>query len=75
MNKVIVWSKNNCPACSTAKLYLESKNIDFEERNIEGDTWTKEDLFKAIPTARSVPLIQTNEAVLSGIIELRRYFD
>lgn len=30
-----VYSKNNCPYCVQAKNYLKSKNINFQEINIE----------------------------------------
>lgn len=33
-----VYSKNNCPFCVMAKNYLQSKNINFREINIEQDT-------------------------------------
>ena len=32
-----VYSKNNCPFCVMAKNYLQSKNINFREVNIEQD--------------------------------------
>lgn len=34
---VIVYSKNNCPACERAKALLKSKNIEFEVKNIDND--------------------------------------
>lgn len=35
MKKLIVYSINNCPYCLKVKRYLISKNVEFEERNIE----------------------------------------
>jgi glutaredoxin len=32
-----IYSKNNCPFCVMAKNYLQSKNINFREINIEQD--------------------------------------
>ena len=32
--KATVWSKNACPFCVQAKALLESRGIEFEERNI-----------------------------------------
>jgi glutaredoxin len=34
---ITVYSKNNCPYCIHAKQYLESKNINYREVNIEQD--------------------------------------
>lgn len=75
MNNAIVWSKNNCPACNTAKTLLVSKGFTIEERNIDSKLWSKEDLFNAIPSARSVPQIIINQELVGGLPELRKYFD
>ncbi len=32
---MIVYSKNNCPACMRMKAFLKSKNIEYEEKNID----------------------------------------
>jgi glutaredoxin len=37
-----IYSKNNCPFCVMAKNYLESKNINFREVNIEQDQQARE---------------------------------
>ncbi len=34
---VIVYSKNNCPACERAKALLKSKNIEYDVKNIDND--------------------------------------
>lgn len=67
--KAVVWSKDNCPYCSQAKDLLESKGIEFEERKI-GSGWTTDDLFKEVPTARSVPQIFLNEEYVGGFKDL-----
>lgn len=73
--EIIVWSKNNCPACTTVKNWLSSKGFLFEERNIDGPVWSKQDLFKDIPTARSVPQTLVNEKIFTNLEELRKYLD
>ena len=37
-----IYSKNNCPYCVMAKNYLQSKNINFREINIEQDAEARE---------------------------------
>jgi glutaredoxin len=37
-----IYSKNNCPFCVMAKNYLQSKNINFVEINIEQDPESRE---------------------------------
>lgn len=66
----IVWSKNGCPYCDQAKNLLKSKNIEFEERNIEKD-WSREQLLEAVPTARTLPQIFLDDQLVGGFTELR----
>ena len=69
--KAIVWSKNQCPYCDQAKNLLESRGIEYEERNIN-DGWDKEDLLAAVPTARTVPQIFLDEELVGGFTELKK---
>lgn len=68
--KAIVWSKNQCPYCVQAKALLESRGIEYEERNIN-DGWDREDLLAAVPGARSVPQIFLDNELVGGFTELR----
>ena len=69
--KAIVWSKDACPYCVQAKALLESKGIEYEERNVSKD-WTKEQLLEAVPTARTLPQIFLEEEYVGGFVELRK---
>jgi len=69
--KAIVWSKDMCSYCEQAKLLLESKGIEYEERKI-GKEWTKEQLLKAVPNARTVPQIFLDSEYVGGYTELRQ---
>ena len=68
--KAIVWSKNQCPYCVQAKALLESKGIEYEERNIN-EGWDRKDLLAAVPGARSVPQIFLDNELVGGFTELR----
>ena len=70
--KAIVWSKDHCPACDQAKAMLKQKGIEFEERNVTRD-WTREQLFEAVPTARTVPQIFLDGKLVGGFTELKTY--
>jgi len=70
--KAIVWSKENCPYCLQAKALLDSKKIEYEERNIMHD-WTREQLLEAVPTARTLPQIFLDEQHIGGFTELRKH--
>ena len=70
--KAVVWSKNQCPFCVQAKALLESKGIEFEERNVS-NSWTKEQLLEAVPTARTLPQIFLDDNYIGGFTELRKH--
>ena len=72
--KAIVWSKDACPFCVQAKALLESKGIEYEERNVQRE-WTKEQLLEAVPGARTLPQIFLDDKPIGGFNELRRHFD
>lgn len=67
--EVIVWSKDNCPHCESAKKLLKQKGVEYQERKI-GHGWTKDDLLAVAPGARSVPQIFFGEACIGGYNEL-----
>lgn len=67
----IVWSKDGCGHCVSAKSLLESKGIDYEERNITSGEWSREQLLEAVPSARSLPQIFLNEEYIGGFNELK----
>lgn len=70
--KAIVWSKNSCPFCVQAKALLASRDIEYEERNVEKD-WTREQLLEAVPTARTLPQIFLDGILIGGFTELRKH--
>jgi glutaredoxin 3 len=72
MTKAVVWSKNACPFCVQAKALLESKGIEYEERNVQKD-WTKEQLLEAVPDARTLPQIFLDDKYIGGFTELRKH--
>lgn len=69
--KAIVWSKDYCPYCVQAKVLLESKDIEYEERLI-GEEWTKEQMLEAVPDAKTVPQIFLDNEYVGGFTELRQ---
>ena len=70
--KAVVWSKDSCPFCVQAKALLESKGIEFEERNVSKD-WTREQLLEAVPNARTLPQIFLDDKLVGGFTELRQH--
>jgi len=70
--KALVWSKNGCTFCTQAKELLESRGIDYEERNINTE-WTREQLLEEVPTARTLPQIFLDDNYIGGFTELRQH--
>jgi glutaredoxin len=70
--KAIIWSKYHCPYCEQAKILMNAKGIEFEERKI-GDGYTKEELLEAVPNARTVPQIFINDQLIGGFTELKKF--
>lgn len=69
---IIIWSKNGCGYCEAAKNLLTQRGMTFEERKIDGVTWTKEQLLEAVPDARTVPQIFMDGRLVGGFTELRK---
>ena len=67
MNKVIIYSKNNCQPCNLTKLYLAENDIEFEERNIS----TSETHMKELQELgyQSVPITLVNGTVVANGFE------
>lgn len=55
--KVIVYTKDNCPACVALKARLSKENESFTEVNIGKDI-TREAFMEKFPMVRQVPHIE-----------------
>ena len=74
MIKATVWTRDDCLYCSLAKKELYSREYKIDERNITS-LWSKEDLLKVVPKARTVPQIFINDKYIGGYNELMQYFE
>lgn len=70
--KAVIWSTENCGYCRKAKELLAANNIPFEERLI-GQQWSKEELLKEVPNARTVPQILLDGNYVGGYTDLVSY--
>ena len=69
--KAIVWSKPNCPQCTSAKQLLKYNNIEYEEKNI-ADGHKIQDLLALVPNAKTMPQVWLDEEHIGGYLELRK---
>jgi glutaredoxin 3 len=74
MTQNIVWSKENCPYCVQAKRLLTLRGVEFEERNISGGSWSKDQLLEMVPMARTVPQIFIGGEHIGGFDALVDYY-
>ena len=63
--EVKIYSTNWCPYCANIKRFLNEKNIEFDEINIETEGMSREDLEK-ITGGRTVPQIVIDDTPIGG---------
>lgn len=67
---IIVYTKDQCPNCTTAKQILDAKQLDFIERNIDEDQWR--DVFtRQYPDVRQMPQIFIDGQRVGGLAGLQ----
>tara|TARA_B100001250_G_C19664054_1_gene728425 strand:+ start:545 stop:790 length:246 start_codon:yes stop_codon:yes gene_type:complete len=64
-----IYSTSWCQPCAMAKKLLDSKNIEYEEINIEKNNISREDLYK-LTGGRTVPQIIINGKPIGGFDDL-----
>jgi glutaredoxin 3 len=69
----IIWSKNKCIFCDMAKEFCDKFDIPYEERNIDIN-FTKDDMLKMVPDAKTVPQIFINDEYIGGYTDLIQKF-
>jgi len=67
---ITIYTKANCPNCTTAKLIMGSLNIPFTEVDIEVGDRLK-NLLAEYPEARQMPQIFFNEQRVGGLAGLQ----
>lgn len=68
---LVIYSKDKCQQCDTAKLLCQMKGVDFEIKKLDVD-YTKEDVLALVPQARSFPLIFKDGEYLGGLPDLKK---
>ncbi|MDO5041823.1 MAG: glutaredoxin family protein [Peptoniphilus sp.] len=69
MSKVIVYTSSTCPYCTMAKEYLNDKNVEFEERNVQTDSKARAELMAKGYTG--VPVIDIDGEEIVGFDKAR----
>ena len=66
---VEIYSKSNCSYCVMAKIYFESKGIDYTLHDAE-DIGVFKQLLVRNPAARTMPQIFINDELIGGYTDL-----
>lgn len=67
---VVVYSKENCSYCMSAKILLTNKGIPFTEKKL-GEDFTREMILEMFPSARSFPVIVIDGFNIGGYQQLK----
>ena len=71
MSKIVVYTTDWCAACNATKRFLESKNLDYEEINIETNRISRSMLMEL--TGRLVvPTVVVDGKVIGGRDKLQQ---
>ncbi len=70
MSNIVIYTKDNCPFCTSAKQLLDSKNAKYEEINIGNDAKQREMLVQKSNGQMTVPQIFINDQHIGGYDKL-----
>jgi len=75
---LVIYSKDNCQQCDSAKLLCQMKGVEYAVKTLDID-YTREQLMRVFPKARSFPIITVKvkydgvemEEYIGGLTELK----
>lgn len=69
MDRVVIYSRENCAYCAYAKNLLETKNIPYIELKLDVD-FSRDTLLENYPTAKTFPVITVDGFYIGGYSQL-----
>ena len=69
---LVIYSKDNCQQCDSAKLLCQMKGVDYVVKTLDTD-YTRDELMHISPKARSFPIIAVK--VKYDGVEMEEYID
>jgi glutaredoxin 3 len=69
--KIIVYTKSNCPNCTTAKRLLSFKKLEFDEVDVEAKPEAMRALIELYPSVRQMPQILIDGQRVGGLAGLQ----
>jgi glutaredoxin 3 len=68
---IVIYTKTNCPNCTTAKRLLDSKSLDYTAYDVETDIGYKKMLAQVDAQYRQMPQIFINNQRVGGLAGLQ----
>lgn len=68
---IVIYTKSQCPNCTTAKQLLKSKGLEYDELDVERIPATMELLTRRFPEARQMPQIFIDDQRVGGLAGLQ----
>jgi len=75
MDNYLIYSRTVCSYCVAAKNLLDSKNLQYVEKNIDHSLDDFNDMRSKAPQMRTVPVIFKNDVLVGGYHELLESFN
>lgn len=70
--KIVIYTKDGCPNCVTAKRLMDSNDLQYEERDIEMSQHAFE-FYATFPHVRQMPQILVDSILIGGLAGLKTY--
>jgi len=70
--EIIIFTKDNCPYCDSAKSFLQQKGLDYVTFKI-GEDIERDKFLELYPMARTVPWIMVDGDPIGGYENLTKY--
>ena len=68
---IVIYTKSNCPLCTTAKQLLKSKGLEYEEVSFDNDPMRQAEFHVAYPDVRQMPQIFIGGQRVGGLAGLQ----
>lgn len=70
--KLVLYTRPTCSQCTQAKSFLQTKNIEYIEENIDVK---KTELLKKYPSLRILPVVEYDGVVIGSLKELKELYE
>ena len=69
-----IYTRTDCSFCSSAKQFMKSRNISYNE-HLVGRDLTREELIEKFPQMKTVPIIVLDGRLIGGYMNLVEHYN